>query len=195
MPEIVKTVKLHLHADADADLLFKSMTERYAQACNEISEYTFDNGLILSSVELQNRLYQTVREKYGLKSQLTVSAFKTVVARYKAVETQLKQNPYRFRDGEKSYSFKRNLSWIQKPVVFRRPQADLVRNRDYSFVSGKDGNPLISVNTLENRVKLEYDFPKCYQHYFMSSEWKLGTGKLVSLYGQWYLHISDTCLR
>ena len=193
MPKIVRTIKLHLHANEETDAAFRNMTERYAQACNEISEYTFNNGLILNSNELQNRLYQTVRKKYGLKAQLAVSVFKTVTARYKTVETQLKQNPCRFRDGEKTYSFRRDLTWLQKPIVFSRPQADLVRNRDYSFVADGNGKRLISINTLDGRVKLEYDLPKCCQQYFMSDEWKLGTGKLVSLYGQWYLHISATC--
>ena len=75
MPKIVRTIKLHLHANEETDAAFRNMTERYAQACNEISEYTFNNGLILNSNELQNRLYQTVRKKYGLKAQLAVSVF------------------------------------------------------------------------------------------------------------------------
>ena len=192
MATITKTVKLHLHADNKADNAFRSMTESYSRACCEVSEYTFNNGLILNSNKLQKILYHTIREKYGLKSQLAVSVFKTVTARYKTVETQMKQNPYRFRADNKSYSFRRDLAWLQKPIMFNRPQADLVRNRDYSFVADDNGKQLISVNTLEGRIRLEYDLPKYYQQYFMNADWSLGTGKLVSLYGQWYLHIPAT---
>ena len=192
MPDIVKTIKLHLHTDAESDRAFKVMTELYSQACTEVSEYTFNNGMILNSNRLQSMLYQTVRKKYGLKSQLAVSVFKTVTARYKSVETQMKQEPFRFRADGKLYSFKRDLSWLRKPIVFSRPQADLVRNRDYSFVNDKSGKRIISINTLDGRIRAEYDLPKCYQQYFMNPEWSLGTGKLVSLYGQWYLHIPAT---
>ena len=115
-----------------------------------------------------------------------------MTARYKSVETQMKQEPFRFRADGKLYSFKRDLSWLRKPIVFSRPQADLVRNRDYSFVNDKSGKRIISINTLDGRIRAEYDLPKCYQQYFMNPEWSLGTGKLVSLYGQWYLHIPAT---
>lgn len=63
MPDIVKTIKLHLHTDAESDRAFKVMTELYSQACTEVSEYTFNNGMILNSNRLQSMLYQAVRKK------------------------------------------------------------------------------------------------------------------------------------
>mgnify|MGYP000609363976 CR=1 FL=1 len=71
---------------------------------------------------------------------------------------------------------------------FRRPQADLVRGRDYSFV--EDGT-LISINTLGKRVKLSFDQPDCFKEYF-DGTWAFGTAKLVSLNNEWYMHIPMT---
>ena len=73
-------------------------------------------------------------------------------------------------------------------MQFHRPQADLVRNRDYSFA--QKGNK-ISVNTLGKRAIMSYDAPECFAGFFDGS-WTFGTGTLVSLLGEWYLHIPAT---
>lgn len=52
MPDIVKTVKLHIHADADADGAFRELTSCYAQTCTFISSYVFDHGFLLHSLKL-----------------------------------------------------------------------------------------------------------------------------------------------
>ena len=102
---------------------------------------------------------------------------------------QLWQSPFRYKDENGEWkSITRNLNWIQHPVQFHRPQADLVRNRDYSFV--QKGNK-ISVNTLGKRAIMSYDAPECFAGFFDGS-WTFGTGKLVSLLGEWYLHIPAT---
>lgn len=187
MPENVKTMKLHLHATSEDDKLFCQLTERYASACNCISQYVFNNDFVLNFMELQKHLYQTIREAYELKAQMTISAFKTVTARYKAVKEQMGQSPYKYLDEHKKpHYIKRTLEWMQKPIVFHRPQADLVRGRDYAFV--KDG---LSLNTLEKRVVVAYDVPECFKDYF-DGTWSFGTGKLVNLNGEWYFHIPMT---
>lgn len=189
MPEVVKTMKLHLHTDADARAAVSELTLRYASACSYISEYVFNNGFIMNFMDLQKALYQAVREKYGLKSQMTISSFKTVTARYKTLAEQLKNDPYKYKDekGKTAY-IQRTLEWLEKPVVFSRPQADLVRGRDYSFV---DGGEKLSLNTLEKRVKVSFDLPDCFKEYF-DGTWSFGTGKLVSLNGEWYFHVPVT---
>lgn len=187
MPVIVKTMKLHLHTTNEDDLLFCQLTEQYALACNQISQYVFDNGFILNFMELQKHLYQSIRDAYGLKAQMTISAFKTVTARYKTIKEQLFQSPYKYLDeNKKPHYITRTLEWLQKPIMFHRPQADLVRGRDYSFVKGK-----LSLNTLEKRTSVSYDVPECFKDYF-DGTWSFGTGKLVSLNGEWYFHIPMT---
>lgn len=189
LSELTKTMKLHLHADARIDQLFSDVTSRYAEACNYISQYVFDNGFILNYMELHERLYHQIRHDFGLKSQLTISAFKTVTARYKTTKKQLEENPFVYQDeNDKKVYINKTLEWLYKPIRFRRPQADLVRNRDYSFVSG--GKEL-SINTLDKRVTLSFDVPEYFEKYF-DGTWSFGTGKLVKLKGEWYFHIPMT---
>lgn len=193
MTEITKTMKLRLYADETADKAFREMTAKYADACTRISKYIFDNGFILNFMTLQKQLYSEIRNGFDLKAQMTISAFKTVTARYKTLKEQLEAKPYKCVVDKKAYYFRRDLSWLQKPIVFGRPQADLVRNRDYSFVHDKKSNTeMLSINTLGKRVKVGFVVPDCFREYFDSSEWKFGTAKLVSLKGIWYLHIPVT---
>ena len=191
--QIGETMKIKLNGiTADTDLAFSEMTYQYAQACNYISEYIFSHDMNINSNLLSKKLYRTLRSEFGLKSQLAQSAIKTVTARYQTVDTQLKKSPYKFSVTEngrkKYYSFRRDMFWLQKPIRFTRSQADLVRNRDYSFV--EEGN-VLSINTLGNRVKIPFDVPE-YMKKFFDDGWKFGTAKLVQLKGGWYLHISAT---
>ena len=189
MSELVKTMKLHIHVDKAADILFKEMTEAYRSACNSVSAYVFDNGFEMNSSKLSRVLYHEVRGRHGLKSQLAQSVFKTVTARYKTVKEQLYRKPYRYLDEEGDRQcITRTLEWLMKPVRFSRPQADLVRDRDYSFVQGRTR---LSINTLDKRIRATFDVPECFEEYFDGS-WSFGTARLVSLKGEWYLHIPMT---
>lgn len=62
MPEITKTMKLHLITSEEDNRLFCQLTEQYAAACTDISRYVFDHGFVLNFMELQKQLYQTIRE-------------------------------------------------------------------------------------------------------------------------------------
>ena len=206
MADIIKTMKLHIHVD-DADRkLLEQLTAQYAKACNFVSDYMFDNGFPLNYVTLSNCLYQTIRNNFFLKSQMTQSVFKTVTARYKTVKKQFSEKPYGYKGADKKWhSIARTLEWLQKPISFKRPQADLVRNRDYSFVCDKNtGESLLSLNTLGKRIRVSYDVPEIFLLFFdgtsqalacgeeQRDSWNFGTGKLVSLKGEWYFHIPMT---
>ena len=192
MAEMIKTMKLHIHPDEAGVALLKELTVKYSCACNYVSEYVFDHGFILNFMELQKALYNDVRRECGLKSQFTISSLKTVTARYKTIRTQLAKKPYKYQNGNGDWQFiPRTLEWLTKPVSFRRPQADLVRGRDYSFVNGASSEKLLSLNTLGGRIKVTFDIPDCFEEYFDGS-WSFGTGKIVSLLGEWYFHIPVT---
>ena len=95
LPEITKTIKLHLKVTEEQDLAFQELTNAYKDACNFISEYVFTNDFELNSFKIHKVLYTTIRERFGLKSQITTATFKTVTARYQTVQTQLFQNPHK----------------------------------------------------------------------------------------------------
>lgn len=188
MSDFIKTIKLRINVTIDQEILFKEMTEQYRQGCNYVSQYIFNNNFDLTFVRLTKTLYSDLRSKFGLKAQLAQSTVKTAIARYKTIREQLFQKPFKYQNENGKWEYvPRALEWLQKPVFFYRPQADLVRNRDYSFV---DNGQTLSINTLNKRVKCSFygeHFAK-----YLDGSWNLGTAKLVKLKGLWYLHIPVT---
>ena len=57
----------------------------YRMACNEVSRYVLDNDC-MNFYEVNGALYHSLREKYGLKSQMSQSVIKTVIAKYRTVK-------------------------------------------------------------------------------------------------------------
>ena len=110
-------------------------------------------------------MYSALREKFHLKSQMAQSVLKTVIARYKTI-------------------LENQNEWM-KPS-FKKPQYDLVWNRDYSLTQN-----CFSINTLNGRVKLSY-FADGMSKYFDHTIYKFGTAKLVNKHGKYYLHIPVT---
>ena len=164
MEQMTVTVKIQIVVtDTDKVLLNETMSV-YRDACNYVSDYVFRTH-DLKQFSLNKALYCILREKFGLKSQMAQSVLKTVIARYKTIlENQNK--------------------WIQP--IFKKPQYDLVWNRDYSLTQN-----CFSVNTLNGRVKLLY-FTKGMSKYFDHTIYKFGTATLVNKHGKYYLHIPVT---
>ena len=164
MEQITITAKVQIVAtDTDKVLLNKTMSV-YCDACNYVSDYVFRTH-DLKQFSLNKILYSTLREKFSLKSQMAQSVFKTVIARYKSI-------------------LENQNEWI-KPS-FKKPQYDLVWNRDYSLTQN-----CFSVNTLNGRVKLPY-FAEGMSKYFNHSIYRFGTAKLVNKRGKYYLYIPVT---
>lgn len=164
MEQITITAKIQLSVtDTDKMLLDNTMSV-YRDACNYASDYVFRTH-DLKQVSLNKVLYFELRERFGLKSQMSQSVLKTVIARYKTILENQKE-------------------WI-KPS-FKKPQYDLIWNRDYSLTQN-----CFSVNTLNGRVKLPY-FAKGMSKYFDHTIYKFGTAKLVKKHGKYFLHIPVT---
>lgn len=186
MSNLIKTIKLHLNVTQEQEILFRQMTERYRQACNFVSQYIFDNDFDLAYHNLNKKLYSDLRNVFNLKSQLAQSTIRTTIAKYKTVKTQLLQKPYKYKDKDNNWHYvQKTLEWLYKPIFFSRPQVDLVRNRDYSFINN---GQIISINTLNKRTKCSFN-EKHFAKYFNGS-YEFGTAKLIELKGLWYLHIS-----
>lgn len=84
MEQMTITAKIQLSVfDTDKVLLDNTMSV-YRDACNYISDYVFRTH-DLKQFSLNKALYSTLREKFGLKSQMAQSVFKTVIARYRTV--------------------------------------------------------------------------------------------------------------
>ena len=164
MEQMTITAKIQIiAAETDKVLLDETMSV-YRNACNYVSDYVFRTH-DLKQFSLNKALYSTLREKLNLKSQMAQSVLKTVIARYKTI-------------------LENQNEWI-KPS-FKKPQYDLVWNRDYSLTQNR-----FSINTLNGRVKLSY-FSDGMSKYFDHTIYKFGTAKLVNKHGKYYLHIPVT---
>ena len=105
------TAKLQIVINpSDKQIIYDTM-KTYSDACNYVSEYIYETHN-LSRYNIQENTYYQIREIYKLRSQMTVSCVRTVIAKYKTILENQKE-------------------WI-KPV-FKIPQLDLVWNRDYSL--------------------------------------------------------------
>lgn len=164
MEHMTVTAKIQISVDTDSKCLLDETMSVYSDACNYVSDYVFRTH-DLKQFSLNKVLYSHLREKFGLKSQMAQSVFKTVIARYKTILENQKE-------------------WIQP--AFKKPQYDLVWNRDYSLTQN-----CFSVNTLKGRVKLPY-FAKGMSKYFDRTIYKFGTAKLVNKHGKYFLHIPVT---
>ena len=164
MEQMTVTAKIQISVDTDSKVLLDETMSAYSDACNYVSDYVFRTH-DLKQFSLNKVLYSTLREKFGLKSQMAQSVLKTVIARYKTILENQKE-------------------WIQPS--FKKPQYDLVWNRDYSLTQN-----CFSVNTLKGRVKRPY-FSEGMSKYFDHTIYKFGTAKLVKKHGKYFLHIPVT---
>lgn len=137
--------------------------DAYRSACDWLSGHVFETG-DLNQASLNDAHYAEIRQRFGLKSQMAQSVMKTVVARYKSARSN-------------------GHAWSR--VEFKRPEYDLVWNRDYSLTRDR-----FSVNTLDGRIKLDYA-RKGMRRYF-NGTWRFGTAKLVHKHEKWFLHIPVT---
>jgi len=157
------TAKIQIYvSDPDKELLTKTM-QAYSNACNMISSNIFFTEE-LKQKSLHYALYYQIRTEFLLGSQMACSAIITTLARYKSAKSN-------------------GHEWSE--IKFKRPECDLVWNRDYSLTAN-----LFSINTLNGRIKLKYQ-TKGMAKYF-DGTWKFGTAKLVNKFNKWFLHIPMT---
>jgi IS605 OrfB family transposase len=164
MEQMTVTAKIQISVSESDKVLLNNTMSVYRDACNYVSSYVFRTH-DLKQFSLNKALYSELRKRFGLKSQMAQSVFKTVIAKYKTI-------------------FENQNEWI-KPS-FKKPQYDLVWNRDYSLTQN-----CFSVNTLNGRVKLSY-FAKGMSKYFDHDIYRFGTAKLVNKHGKYCLHIPVT---
>ena len=162
--QITVTAKIQVQVTPEQRELLDATMDIYRDACNFVANHIFQTH-DLKQFSLNKALYYVLREKYGLKSQMAQSVFKTVIARYRTI-------------------LENQHEWI-KPD-FSKPQYDLVWNRDYSLTQS-----LFSVNTLNGRARLPY-FTNGMEKYFSHDVYTFGTAKLVKKHGKYFLHIPVT---
>ncbi|MDX5323244.1 MAG: transposase [Exiguobacterium sp.] len=155
--------KIQIYSPASQAATLRATMDAYRSACDWLSGHVFETR-DLNPVSLNDSHYAEIRRRFGLKSQMAQSVMKTVVARYKSARSN-------------------GHAWSR--IEFKRPEYDLVWNRDYSLT-----RDWFSVNTLDGRIKLDYA-RKGMRRYF-NGTWRFGTAKLVHKHEKWFLHIPVT---
>lgn len=192
LEDLSLTLKVRLYPSNSQADEFDKVTQEYKRLCNIASQEAFVNDIILqksSQRKLNDLLYYKFKSITFLRTQIIQSVFRTVIARYKTIKTQLQSSPFKYYDSntKKLYVVKKDLSWLMQSVQFNRPQIDLVRNSNYALTNNANQLSIAGVN---GRLKVNYDL-NC-KKYLLDDNIKLGTAKLVKSCGHWFLHISYT---
>ncbi|MBU4194913.1 MAG: transposase [Actinobacteria bacterium] len=137
---------------------FSRTLERWLEALNFISRWAWKKKEF-NYGKLQKALYRKVREKFGLKSQMTVNSFRQVSAGYRSTFAN------RRKKGRKP---------VRIPVEFKNDSLLLNYPRDWKF---KDGETL-SLNTLEGRKPVRFSCGG-HQRKYLDNGWVIGSGRLV----------------
>jgi putative transposase len=115
--DITITAKIKIVPTEDQkDLLLKTI-RAIKEGLNDVSEVVFETK-ILGQAKLIKMTYDELRLEYGLRSQMAQSVAEAVIAKYKAAKSS----------GHK---------WTKNR--FKKPEYDLVWNRDYSLTKGCSG--------------------------------------------------------
>ena len=184
--DVTTTVKVKLLPNKEQERLLSDTMNQYLKACNFVSEKVCElrehNWL-----NLNNQLYRTLLDLFELKSQVTQSVFKAIDSKYKQKEDRIKK--------------KKNLTETQrrdllynKPVVFKVPECDLVRGKDYSLLKDVFSIYAYTPNqksNSRNRIKMAYEH-KYVDDFLCDSKYKLGTAKLKKVGTNFYLFVPIT---
>ena len=169
---------------------------------------------LLSPMNLQKvakignkRIYTILTNNLGLPSQITCEVFKTVVSNYKTIQTMLKKqkvaNNYKYDDDGNILFYKKgkhkgepkltyiykDLTFLPKPLCYKKPQLALPVNRSYSFINNFSK---VSISIMNGRIKLPFKLTAKQKELFTNPDWKRGNARLCHTRKKWFLHISFT---
>jgi len=147
--KITKTIQLQLIAEKTK--IYNTITQ-YLNAMNYISQYATDHK-IWNKVKIQQQVYQDIRDRFQLKSQMTINVIRETTSKYNG---ECKKN-------RKRTDKKGNL----KPVKFKSHSMRLNYPRDYGF---KEDNT-ISINSIYGRLSVKYKIGHYQQQILDSKEW------------------------
>ncbi|WP_373229259.1 RNA-guided endonuclease TnpB family protein [Cohnella sp.] len=161
--KLTLTAKVKIMPTPEQIALLRQTLQAYRHACNFVSKQVFETNE-RSKAKLHLLTYRKLRSTFSLRSQMAQSVLITVLARYKSLAGN--RHP-----------------WTE--VRFKKPEYDLVWNRDYSLTTHT-----FSINTLTRRMKVPFE-RKGMEAYF-DGTWRFGTAKLVHKRDKFFLHIPMT---
>jgi len=163
--EITKTVVLKLR---ETDNSLDKTLEKYAEGMNFASKVVYEHKKPLSANRLQKLTYKHLREKIGLKSQMSCNIARQVAGTYKSLQTQIKKG---------------KAKW--QLIEFTPTNITFSYKRDFSINKNE-----LSITTLDGRKKYEIANYRYAEKYFDGS-WKYLASKLVKHKDDsYYFHMS-----
>jgi putative transposase len=162
--ELTITAKIKIYPNKEQKKLLSRTLQAIQVGCNFVSEQVYQTKVWTRS-KLIKMTYDTLHSAYLLRSQMSQSIAIAVLAKYKSAKSN-------------------GHDWSL--VRFKKPEYDLVFNRDYSIRP----NQIFSVNTLDGRIQIPYETKG--MEYFLDGTWKWGTAKLIVKKRKTFLHIPMT---
>ena len=121
----------------------------YRVALNHTSALAFTNGKMSQGMKLQTLVYQDLREKFGLPSQMACNVPRQVAAAYKTLWGRARSNASHKAKGWT----KRHYKGLDKAPKFTAMTVTLNHRRDWSL--GKEQT--VSIGTLQGRIRCRYE--------------------------------------
>lgn len=143
------TAKLKLSLTPEQKAALDQTALAYRDGLNYASEVAFEHGKTTNQTQLHKLVYPTLRERYGLPSQMGCSVSRTVTATYKAQWTKVKQAKAAKDAGRK---VRRHKGLDHAPRFISRTLT-YVYGRDMTFKTGQR----VSIGTLEGRIVVPYE--------------------------------------
>ena len=143
------TCKMKLLLTKEQEEMVARTALAYRDALNHASAVAFANGKMSQGMKLQTMVYQDLRERFGLPSQMACNAPRQVAAAYKTLWDRAKSNA-----AHKSKGWtKKRYKGLDKAPKFTALTVTLNYKRDWSL--GKEQT--VSIGTLDGRVRCRYE--------------------------------------
>jgi predicted transposase len=142
------TAKLKLHTDPQQFQQVRSTQLAYRDALNVVSRYAFAFGKTSKVMALHKGMYNEIRTRFHLPSQLACSAERQVGATYKGLWTKAKKNA----EQRKAGITRKRYKGLDQPPKYISPTLTYTYQRDYTLK--KDQH--VSILTLDGRVSVPY---------------------------------------
>jgi IS605 OrfB family transposase len=164
--ESTKTIQLKI-IDVDNDLV--ETMKKYSEGMNYVSEAVFQNGKVIPARKLQGLVYSHLRERIGLKSQVSCNIPRQVAGSYKTLVEQIKI---------------KKTKW--QKLEYTPSSMTLSYKRDYTITEDS-----VSITTFSSGRKTyqiqNYDYAKQY----FKEPWKFAASEVVKHdNGDYYFHLT-----
>ena len=154
---MIRTISLKL--DIPLELAQRTIQE-WLDVCNYVSQAAFEQGCVSNNVRLHHLIYNDIRVRFSLSSQMSCNAIRHVASKYAALRTQ-KVTP-------------------EHPVVFRKFSLTMQHKYDFSYL--QEG---LSIFTIDGRRKgVQFKVGVYADKY---ADWELGGAILYIRRGSVYL--------